>query len=60
MPQPDVVRYIGDWPPTLGPSHTSAGYDRISRVLLVTAEIHVLAGLNGAGKTTFARHLEAT
>lgn len=27
---------------------------------LVTAEIHLLAGLNGAGKTTHARHLAAT
>lgn len=29
-------------------------------MLLVKAQIHLLAGLNGAGKTTFARHLEAT
>ena len=29
-------------------------------VLLVTPEIHLLAGLNGAGKTIHARHLVAT
>jgi len=29
-------------------------------VVLVTPEIHLLAGLNGAGKRSHARHLEAS